>query len=65
MKTALIQQAYHDNKEQTLQVTIDQIKEAVQNGAQLIVLQELHQTEYFFKVKIRSFLIMLLTLNLM
>ena len=47
MKTALIQQAYHDNKEQTLQVTIEKIKEAVQNGAQLVVLQELHQTEYF------------------
>jgi N-carbamoylputrescine amidase len=47
MKTALIQQAYHDNKEQTLKVTIDKIKEAVQNGAQLVVLQELHQTEYF------------------
>ena len=47
MKTALIQQAYHDNKEQTLKVTIAKIKEAVQNGAQLVVLQELHQTEYF------------------
>ncbi len=47
MKTALIQQAYHDSKEQTLQVTIEKIKEAAQNGAQLVVLQELHQTEYF------------------
>ncbi len=47
MKTALIQQSYHSNKEQTLQVTMDKIKEAVQNGAQLVVLQELHQTEYF------------------
>jgi len=47
MKTALIQQAYHDNKELTLQVTIEKIKEAAQNGAQLVVLQELHQTEYF------------------
>jgi len=47
MKTALIQQAYHDNKEQTLKVTIEKIKEAAQNGAQLVVLQELHQTEYF------------------
>jgi len=47
MKTALIQQAYHDSKEQTLQVTIEKIQEAAQNGAQLIVLQELHQTEYF------------------
>ena len=47
MKTALIQQAYHDNKELTLQVTIEKIKEAAQNGAQLVVLQELHQTQYF------------------
>ncbi|MFC2057604.1 carbon-nitrogen hydrolase [Campylobacterota bacterium] len=47
MKTALIQQSYHSNKEQTLTVTINKIKEAAQNGAQLIVLQELHQTEYF------------------
>ncbi len=47
MKTALIQQAYHDSKEQTLKVTTEKIKEAAQNGAELIVLQELHQTEYF------------------
>lgn len=47
MKTALIQQSYHSNKEQTLEVTIKKIKEAAQNGAELIVLQELHQTEYF------------------
>lgn len=47
MKTALIQQAYHSTKEQTLQVTVEKISEAAQNGAQLIVLQELHQTEYF------------------
>jgi N-carbamoylputrescine amidase len=47
MKTALIQQAYHSTKEQTLQVTVKKISEAAQNGAALIVLQELHQTEYF------------------
>ena len=47
MKTALIQQSYHHNKEQTLQVTKEQIQQAAQNGAQLVVLQELHQTEYF------------------
>jgi len=47
MKTALIQQAYHGSKEQTLQVTIKKVQEAAQNGAQLVVLQELHQTEYF------------------
>jgi len=47
MKTALIQQSYHDNKEQTLRVTKEQIQKAANNGAQLVVLQELHQTEYF------------------
>lgn len=47
MKTALIQQSYHNNKEQTLQVTIDKIQQAALNGTQLVVLQELHQTEYF------------------
>ena len=47
MKTALIQQRYHDNKEKTLQVTTEQIAKAAQSGAVLVVLQELHQTEYF------------------
>jgi N-carbamoylputrescine amidase len=47
MKTALIQQAYHGSKEATLQVTVEKIKEAAQNGAGLVVLQELHQNEYF------------------
>ncbi len=47
MKTALIQQKYYDSKENTLAVTTNNIVKAAQNGAQLIVLQELHQTEYF------------------
>jgi len=47
VKTALIQQKYHETKKQTLEVTLKNIQEATQNGAQLIVLQELHQTEYF------------------
>jgi len=47
MKTALIQQKYHANKDTTIQITAKQIKEAAQNGAQLIILQELHQNEYF------------------
>ena len=47
VKIALIQQNYHDNKETTLQTTVEKIMEAAENGAQLIVLQELHQTEYF------------------
>ena len=47
MKTALIQQKYHNSKEETLAITVRQIEEAAQNGAVLVVLQELHQTEYF------------------
>jgi N-carbamoylputrescine amidase len=47
MKTALIQQKHYGNKEQTVDVSAKQIMQAAQNGAQLIVLQELHQTEYF------------------
>jgi len=47
MKTALIQQKYHGNREKTRQATCAHIKEASKNGADLVVLQELHQTEYF------------------
>ena len=47
MKTALIQQKYHGSKEATLKVTCSMIEEAANNGAQLVVLQELHQTHYF------------------
>ncbi len=45
MKVALIQQRYHGSKEATIARTLELIKEA--EGAQLVVLQELHQTEYF------------------
>lgn len=47
MQVALIQQKYYWDKEKTLQVTVDKIIEASKNAAQLVVLQELHQTEYF------------------
>jgi N-carbamoylputrescine amidase len=47
MKTALIQQKYYDNKETTVTITTQEIKQAAQNGAELVVLQELHQNEYF------------------
>ncbi|PHS34078.1 MAG: carbon-nitrogen hydrolase [Sulfurovum sp.] len=47
MKIALIQQKYYETKEKTLQITIEKITQATQNGSQLVVLQELHQTEYF------------------
>ena len=47
MKTALIQQKYYGSKEETIQQTVLKIKESAQNGSDLVVLQELHQTHYF------------------
>jgi len=47
MKTALIQQKYYAIKSKTLQITKSKIREASKHGAHLIILQELHQTEYF------------------
>ncbi len=47
MKTALIQQKFYGNKPDTLKVTVSKIEEAARNGADLVVLQELHQNEYF------------------
>ena len=47
MKVALIQQKYLKNKIKTITKTSSEINKAVQNGANLIILQELHQTEYF------------------
>ncbi len=47
INVSLIQQKYYDSKEETLQETTSKIEEASKQGAQLIVLQELHQTEYF------------------
>ena len=47
MKVSLIQQNYSGSKEETVANTVQKIEEATQNGAELVVLQELHQTEYF------------------
>jgi N-carbamoylputrescine amidase len=47
MKVALIQQKYYGSKEETIKVTSEKIKEAAKGGAKLVVLQELHQGEYF------------------
>jgi N-carbamoylputrescine amidase len=44
MKVALIQQKYHGSKKKTIAKTIEMIN---QTSAELIVLQELHQNEYF------------------
>jgi len=47
MKTALIQQRYYGNKEETVKVTVRKIEKAAHLGAELVILQELHQSEYF------------------
>lgn len=47
MKVALIQQKYHKSKIKTIKKTKKAIKKASKNGAKLVVLQELHQNEYF------------------
>ena len=47
MKVALIQKKYYGNRELTIKKTVEDIEEASENGAELIVLQELHQSEYF------------------
>ena len=46
MKVALIQQKYYGSKEKTINRTIEMISKT---EAELVVLQELHQTEYFCK----------------
>jgi len=47
LKVALIQQKSYKTKKKTINKTIKMINQAAKNGAKLIVLQELHQTEYF------------------
>jgi len=47
MKVALIQQKYYKSREKTILRTLEFIREASLGGASLIVLQELHQSEYF------------------
>ncbi len=47
MKIALIQQKSYKEKKKTIEKTVELIKKASKNGVNLIVLQELHQTEYF------------------
>ncbi len=47
MKVALIQKKYTVSKAYTVVKTVKDIKKAVKNGAELVVLQELHQNEYF------------------
>ncbi len=47
MKIALIQQAYAGTKEKMLLKSVAMIEEAALGGADIVVLQELHEREYF------------------
>lgn len=47
MQVALIQHAVEINKDQTQRKTLELIQEASSKGAHLVILQELHQGEYF------------------
>ena len=47
MKTALIQQYYRGSKKTMIEATVSMIEEAASEKAELVVLQELHQSEYF------------------
>ena len=55
MKTALIQQKYAQDKKMTVGNTCAKIEEAAKAGAHLVVLQELHQTEYFCQCEDTTF----------
>ena len=47
MKVGLIQHAIESTQEQTIAKTVSLIEKAAKQGAQLVVLQELHQDRYF------------------
>ncbi|ELK4419726.1 N-carbamoylputrescine amidohydrolase [Campylobacter coli] len=47
MKIALIQQKFHFTKEKTIEKTCEFIEQAAKQGAELVCLGELHQSEYF------------------
>ncbi|EAI3822125.1 N-carbamoylputrescine amidohydrolase [Campylobacter coli] len=47
MKIALIQQKFHSTKEKTIEKTCEFIEQAAKQGAELVCLGELHQSEYF------------------
>lgn len=47
MKIGLIQQKFHENTETTNERTKELIADAKRQGAELVVLQELHQSAYF------------------
>lgn len=47
MKIALIQQKFHSTKEKTIEKTCEFVEQAAKQGAELVCLGELHQSEYF------------------
>lgn len=47
LKTGIVQQAYKGSKEATVTHTAAMVKKLAQEGAELVILQELHGTEYF------------------
>lgn len=47
MKVALIQQEFKGSKKATIDKSLELIKRAKNGGAQLVIMQELHQSEYF------------------
>ena len=47
MKVAVVQQEYLGDKAKTVVESINMIEEAALGGAELVVLQELHQSQYF------------------
>jgi N-carbamoylputrescine amidase len=56
MKIGLVQQAYFGSKKETVAYTVNELKKLKKGGAELIVLQELHQNHYFcINENIKSF----------
>lgn len=47
LKLALISHKFIQNRENTIQKSLNLIEKAAQNGANLVILQELHQSAYF------------------
>ncbi|CAA6799508.1 MAG: N-carbamoylputrescine amidase [uncultured Sulfurovum sp.] len=55
MKVALVQRKYNRNSKKNLKKTISSIEKASLKGSELIVLQELHQNEYFCQSEATDF----------
>jgi len=47
MRVALVQEKWSGSKEVALKKSSDAVRKAAANGAELVVLQELHQGPYF------------------